>query len=106
MGKTILINNLNELSIQWKAQYEHNAESLPALLWRLDENGEIWLDHIKVCRGGDIGGTDDHAVTWDRIILSTYYGYLEIQFAFPAGKKVRISEVIYHRVMEGEYEKI
>ena len=100
MDETVAVKNLNKLSAKWKAQYRQNAESLPALLWRLDENGEFWLDHIKVCRGGDIGGANDHAVTWDRIILSTYYGYLEIQFTFPASKMVSVSEVIYHRVLE------
>ena len=101
MVETILISRLNDLSTQWKAQYEQNAENLPALLWRLDENGELWLDHIKVSLGGDICVMNDHAVTWDRIILSTYYGYLEIQFIFKADKKVSIAEVIYHRVLEG-----
>lgn len=101
MAETILIQNLNKLSTEWKTQYEPNAENLPNLLWRLDESGELWLDHIKVCRSGDIGGVDNHAVTWDRIILSTYYGCLEIQFNFKTDNKVSVAEVVYHSVLEG-----
>jgi hypothetical protein len=80
MKTTTIINRLNKLTADWKAQFDNPPEEL-SLAWSVDANGVLRLDGEGLCPVSIVRPCTCFDVEWLR--LETKEGCINIDIEWP-----------------------